>query len=128
MSKTILITVIFAVLFLFGFAREMKLNAQQDSSSGNKKTCLDAADEYLRLNPERVSNKNELSKVLCFYDEVMRKNPSDLETVRRIRDAIVNYVKNSIMPITINMQTNSTRIVTSNQFQVRFWTTLQALI
>ena len=96
MSKTILITVIFAVLFLFGFAREMKLNAQQDSSSGNKKTCLDAADEYLRLNPERVSNKNELSKVLCFYDEVMRKNPSDLETVRRIRDAIVNYVKNSI--------------------------------
>jgi hypothetical protein len=66
MSKTLLITVI---LFLFGFAPGLKLNAQP------------------------IFSQTDLETNLRSYDEAMRKNPPDVETARRIRNGIVNYVQ-----------------------------------
>lgn len=72
MNKATLIAVIFSVLFLFGFARESRLNAQQ------------------------ISSEADLEKNLRLYDEAMRKSPQDVETARRIRDGIARYVEGLI--------------------------------
>lgn len=72
MNKAILIAVIISVLFLFGFARESRLNAQP------------------------ISSDTDLKKNLYLYDEAMREKPQDIKTAQRIRDGIERYVKGLI--------------------------------
>ena len=88
MNKTFLIAIIFAVLFLFGFAQDTKLYAQQKplKQNSNKTGCAEL--------PLHIFNDTDLNIYLCSYYN--QNNPPTPEMGRKIRDEIVSYSKKLI--------------------------------